>query len=142
MHLKMVFTVKIYIKTCKRDMLWQPHLSERAKTGSTNTVDYPTKWNHRPYCKDVQCDKSEAVLVTPRRAVRMKWNSMMALSKTQSLGLKLITCPAFVTIQGWQLNMQGRYATHLSDSEGHGDPIDRLPDSEVKPPGTGTANGK
>ena len=49
---------------------------------------------------------SNAVLVTLRHAVRMKWNSMTARSKTRGLGLTLIICPAFDTVQGRKLNME------------------------------------
>ena len=44
-------------------------------------------------------------MVTPRHAVRMKWNSMTTLSKTRGLGLthKL---PSFDTVQERQLHLE------------------------------------
>ena len=43
-----------------------------------------------PLTDFIQPPWSEAVLVTPRHPVRMKWNSMTAQSKTHGLGLALI----------------------------------------------------
>jgi len=41
----------------------------------------------------------DALLVTPRHAVRMKWNNMTAKTHTHTLGITLIKCPAFDTVQ-------------------------------------------
>ena len=44
---------------------------------------------------------SNVVLVTSQYAMGMKWNSMMALSKTCGPELTLIICPAFDTVGHW-----------------------------------------
>ena len=49
------------------------------------------------------------MLVTSRHAVRMKWNSVTALSNIRRLGLTLIICPAFDTVQGHQLNLKEKF---------------------------------
>ena len=64
---------------------------------------------------------SEAVLITPRHAVRMKWNSMKAHTKTRGIGLTLITCPAFDTVQGRQLNVNEKYALATKPKKGSRD---------------------
>ena len=61
---------------------------------------------------------SEAVLMTPWHTVRIKWNSLKAQVMTRSLGLMLITCPAFDTVHGWQLNMDEKYALAMKPKTG------------------------
>jgi len=41
----------------------------------------------------------DALLVTPRHAIRMKWNNMTTKTCTHALGITLIKCPAFDTVQ-------------------------------------------
>ena len=41
----------------------------------------------------------DALLVTLRHAVRMKWNNMTTKTHTHALGITLIKCPAFDTVQ-------------------------------------------
>ena len=61
---------------------------------------------------------SDAVLVTLQHVMRMKWNSMTALSNTCGLGLTLITCPAFVTVQGFQLKLDEKFALEIKPKRG------------------------
>ena len=61
---------------------------------------------------------SDAVLVTLRHVVQMKWNSMTALSNTCGLGLTLITCPAFDTVQGLQLKLGEKFALEIKPKRG------------------------
>ena len=61
---------------------------------------------------------SEALLVMPRHAVRMKWNSMSAKARTQLHGISLINCRAFDTIQGRQLTLEERFAVAAKPKTG------------------------
>ena len=61
---------------------------------------------------------NEAVLVTPRHAVRMKWNSMTAQSKTWGLGLTLLMCAAFDTVEGRPLNLEEKVALATKPKRG------------------------
>jgi len=63
---------------------------------------------------------SDALLVTPRHAVRMKWNLMCAKARTQAHGQMLINCPALDTIQGQQLTMEERFAVAAKPKTGWG----------------------
>jgi len=62
----------------------------------------------------------DAVLVTPRHAVRMKWNSWIAKVRTQSDGMTLINCPAFDTIQGRRLTLEEKFAVATKAKTGRG----------------------
>ncbi|KIN92635.1 hypothetical protein M404DRAFT_115437, partial [Pisolithus tinctorius Marx 270] len=53
---------------------------------------------------------SNALLVTPRHAVRIKWNMMAVKSRTQSQGVTLFTCPAVDTVDGRQLTLEEQFA--------------------------------
>jgi len=62
----------------------------------------------------------DAILVTPRHTVRMKWNSMSAKTRTQTLQISLIKCPAFDTIQGLQLSLEEKFAVATKPCTGRG----------------------
>ena len=63
---------------------------------------------------------SEALLVMPRHAVRMKWNSMSAKACSLAQGLSLINCPAFNTIQGRLLTLEEKFAVAAKPKTGRG----------------------
>jgi len=54
----------------------------------------------------------DALLVTPRHAVR--------LTRTQALGIMLIKCPAFDTVQGRQLTLEEKFAVAAKPKTGRG----------------------
>jgi len=64
---------------------------------------------------------SEALLVMPRHAVRMKWNSMCAKARSLAQGLSLINCPTFDTIiQGRLLTLEEKFAVAAKPKTGRG----------------------
>jgi len=63
---------------------------------------------------------SKALLVTPRHAVEMKWNSMCAKVHSFAQGLSLINCPAFDTIQGRVLTLEEKFAVAAKPKTGRG----------------------
>ena len=62
----------------------------------------------------------DALLVTPRHAVRMKWNLMCAKARTQAHGQTLINCPAMDTVQGRKLTLEERFAVAAKPKTGRG----------------------
>jgi len=63
---------------------------------------------------------SEALLITPRHAVRMKWNSMTVKARCIARGVTLIKCPAFDTIQGRKLTLEEKFAVAAKPKSGRG----------------------
>ena len=50
-----------------------------------------------------------AILITPRHAVRMQWNTATARCRAANQGISLLTCPAFDSIQGRPLSLQEKF---------------------------------
>ena len=69
----------------------------------------PTDFSSAPW--------SDALLVTPRHAVCMKWNLMCVKARTQAHGQMLINCPVLDTIQGQQLTMEERFAHQQNSTQ-------------------------
>jgi len=63
----------------------------------------------------------DAVLVTPRHAVRMQWNYATARSRAARHRISLLSCPAFDSIQGRPLTLQEKFcvATKHNGNRGH-----------------------
>ena len=81
-----------------------------------------------PNCPDVDMSKApwnEAVLVTPRHAVRNQWNEVAVLEHCSKTGSQLFISPAEDTISGRELTLEEKYvvATKRSgrDGDGHSD---------------------
>jgi len=72
----------------------------------------PTDFSSAPW--------SDALLVTPRHAVHMKWNLMCTKARTQAHGQTLINCPAMDTIQGRKLTLEERFAVAAKPKTGRG----------------------
>ena len=50
----------------------------------------------------------------------MKWNSMTARTRTQTLSITLIKCPAVDTVQGHQLTLEEKFAVAAKAKTGRG----------------------
>ena len=115
--------IRLTIQVRVTDQVWV-NLLRHARHGECHEEDLNTLRGlvlTDPQCPltDFSCPPwNEAVLVTPRHAVRMKWNSMTAQSKTRGLGLTLLTCPAFDTVEGRPLNLEEKVALATKPKRG------------------------
>lgn len=80
----------------------ETHISMLWKLTLTHNKCPPTDFTSLPWNK--------ALLVTPRHAMQMKWNSMSAKACTLTLGGSLIHCPAFDSIDSHQLTLEEKFA--------------------------------
>jgi len=60
----------------------------------------------------------DTLLVTPRHAMHMQWNSMSVKHRTQANGHTLIKCPAFDTINGRSLTLQEKFPVAAKPKSG------------------------
>ena len=115
--------VRLTIQVRVTDQVWV-NLLQRARHGECHEEDLKTLC--ALVLTDQQCPLTdfssppwnEAVLVTPRHAVRMKWNSMTAQSKTRGLRLTLLLCPAFDSVGGRPLNLEEKVALATKPKRG------------------------
>ena len=90
----------------------ETHISMLRKLELSHEDCLPTDFTCPPW--------SDALLVMPRHAVRMKWNSMRAKTCFLMHRLSLISCPAVDTIQGHQLTLEEKFAIAAKPKIGQG----------------------
>ena len=88
------------------------HITMLRQLVLTNQNCPPTDFTVTPW--------KEALLVTPRHAVRIQWNRMSIKHRTHALRIYLINCPAFDTIQGCQLTLEEKFAVVAKARTGRG----------------------
>ncbi|KIO11182.1 hypothetical protein M404DRAFT_20672 [Pisolithus tinctorius Marx 270] len=77
-----------------------------------NATCPPTNFHSSPW--------NDAVLVTPRHAVRMQWNSMTAYERANTENITLISCPALDTVGGRALTLPEKFAVAANPKSGRG----------------------
>ena len=103
-HLKMLRTLLLKRQTPDSSLTYSPNTTPLpdSHTDPIETVDRSIDFSAQPW--------ADASLITPRHAVRTRWNEAATQKQCADSKARLFICPALDTIKGSSLTLEERYA--------------------------------